>query len=110
MAETAAAKAQDGSGSSMSNSMQKTFIHGQKAVTTSAAALDSTPDRSCENGIRLIADPSNSAAIFIGNSSAVTTSTGFPLYAGREIVLPVPTSDLIFVIAASSQTLYYIGC
>lgn len=44
-------------------------------------------------------DKSNSGAIYIGNSNAVTTSTGYPLFAGDTLGMDLTDSKTIFAIA-----------
>lgn len=98
----------------MSNRIVRTFNTGRKSsIGTSAVALVSATPATSENGVRIVADPNNTAAVYIGKSSAVTANSadatdGYPLYAGREIVIPKEYANEIYVIAPSgSQAVWW---
>lgn len=79
--------------------------HGQTTVGTSAVQMTAVE---CQSAL-LKAPASNTGNIFIGNSSAVTTSTGFILGPGDAIEVGVGNLDKIFAIAsAADQKLHYI--
>lgn len=80
--------------------------HGQTTVGTSAVQMGNL-----ECGSVLLKAPStNTDKVYIGNSSAVTTSTGFVLAAGDAIEIGVGNLNKIFAIAgAASQKLHYIA-
>lgn len=84
----------------------KSIVTGRKSVTTSAAKLQSTASKTCELGVRIKADPNNTAAVFVGFAATVTADSadatdGYPLYAGQEIVVPANYATSIYLIAAS---------
>ena len=82
-------------------------IQFQATVGTSAAALTSSAPA---DSLTILADANNSAIIFLGNSSSVTTGNGFPLAAGASQTLKISNSNLVYAISSSSsQKLHVIG-
>tara|TARA_B100000073_G_C23528259_1_gene490926 strand:+ start:273 stop:563 length:291 start_codon:yes stop_codon:yes gene_type:complete len=82
-------------------------IQFQTTVGTSAAALASSAPA---DSLTFLADAANGATVFIGNSSSVTTSNGYPLAAGSAITLKISNSNLVYAISGSSnQKLHTIG-
>ena len=74
--------------------------------TTAAACVSSAP----ADSLTFLADATNSATLYIGNSDSVTTSTGYPMVAGAAITLKISDSNLVYAISGSSgQKLYTIG-
>ena len=91
------------------------FFTGSKTgIETSAVALTST-ELHCKRGIQILADSSNSNAVYVGNDSSVTAGTaestdGYPLAAGESIVLPVTDPNSIFVIGpAGTGKLFFVS-
>lgn len=79
--------------------------HGQTTVGATAVQMAAVE---CQSAL-LKAPASNTGNIFIGNSSAVTTSTGFILGPGDAIEIGVGNLNLIYAIAsAADQKLHYI--
>lgn len=81
-----------------------TFQTSQYTVGTSAVLLTPTPliNRSSLS-IKVITTSTN--IIYIGNSSGVTSSTGYPLFNGDSIQLDLKQTQSIYAIAsASGQT------
>lgn len=77
----------------------------QFTINTTAVAL-TTQVTGVRKDVSLKALPANTANIFIGFTSGVTTSTGYPLAAGDVIDLELTTAQPIYAISASSgQTL-----
>ena len=69
-----------------------------------------TSSFSCNKGVTVTADMSNSGTIFVGNSTGVTSTSGFPLEAGDAIFLPIDNPTKIYLIAdASSQKALYVA-
>lgn len=82
------------------------FQTSQYSIGLSAIQLTPTPLTN-RSSMSVKATCSGSNAIYIGNSSAVTTSTGFPLFNGDVINLDLTGVNVIWAIAsATSQTLY----
>lgn len=82
-------------------------VQFQATVGTTAAALQSSAPA---DSLTILADANNSASIFLGNSSSVTTSNGFPLAAGASQTLKISNSNLVYAISSSSsQKLHVIG-
>jgi hypothetical protein len=75
-----------------------TFGTARQSVTASAVALGTNAAKSVT--VRVLfggaSDP-----IYIG-TTGVTTSTGFPLYAGDAVTLAVANTNQVFVIAAGT--------
>jgi hypothetical protein len=81
----------------------ETVKAGQKTVpTVTAEALvgSATPLRA--GGLLLVAFPTNAHPVFWG-PSGVTTSTGCPLYPGRDVVVAIDDAVKLFVIAANAS-------
>lgn len=79
--------------------MNEGFTTTQVSVTTSAAlAVAAAAGRDTVTLYN-----SGAATAYVGNSSAVTTSTGFPIPAGASLVMEA-TSD-IYAIGAGATTL-----
>jgi hypothetical protein len=85
-----------------------TLISGQQSVTTGAVQLPSHAGST----LLLKADDANTAPIYIGFSSGLTTSNGYSLTKGYPILpLTVTNLNVIWVISGSSgQILDYIYC
>jgi hypothetical protein len=79
--------------------LSENFITAQVAVTTSAAKA--WTGQAGIDSITLY--NAGSATAYIGNSAAVTSSTGFPLIAGAALTME-STAD-IYAIGAASTTL-----
>ena len=81
---------------------------GAITVGTSVVQGDdiaAAPDRA----IVLVADSGNTGTVYVGHSSFVTTSTGFPLAAGTILQLNVDNlNDIYFVADAAGQVVRYI--
>ena len=77
-----------------------TIYSAQQTVTTSAVALAS---QALSNGLVITADPTNSAAIYVG-PSGVTTSTGYKLQPGASISYGVTNANAIYIVSAASTT------
>lgn len=81
--------------------------HGQRALTTTPTVLGS---ESLRTGITLKSPSSNSVDIYIGNSLAVSATTGYILSPGESIYLEVSGLGSLFARSASSTaSLVYIG-
>jgi len=73
----------------------------QVTVGTSATQIDATQLTGRSN-IQVKGLSTNTVAIFIGPTNAVTTSTGFPIFAGDTVTLDMQTTDQIWGISASA--------
>lgn len=72
---------------------------GQQAVTGSAAAL---PSLSTKQVCVTHVSGGSQTVVYVGSTSGVTTSTGFPLQQGQALCMPVSNVNLVYVIAAST--------
>lgn len=82
------------------------FQTSQYSVGLSSVQLTPTPLTN-RSSMSIKATCTGSNAVYIGNSNAVTTSTGFPLFNGDVINLDITGVNVVWAIAsAASQTLY----
>ena len=79
---------------------QLSFNHGQVTVGTLAVQL---PSAGAAKGVLVKAHKGNSGTVYIGNSNAVSTTTGFELAAGEAVVIEVNNANLIWVIADTAD-------
>ncbi len=88
-------------------SVGSSFTNNVASVGTSAIQITTT-SFTCSKGVTVTADMSNTGTIFVGNSSSVTTSTGFSLEAGDALFLPIDNPTKVYVISdtASQKVLY----
>jgi hypothetical protein len=87
--------------------LNSTIVAFQLTMTGSAQQL---PSNLLTKGGTLIAKSGNSAVIAIGNSSAVTTSTGALLGAGETVPISgITNTDAIYVIGTSSDVISFLG-
>ena len=54
-------------------------------------------------GVLLYAPSTNSGSVFVGNSSAVLTTTGIRIEAGKSLLVKVNNANLIFVIGSAAN-------
>jgi hypothetical protein len=82
-----------------------TFQTSQYTVGVSAVQITTVPLTN-RKSISIKAICSSNNVIYIGNSSGVTTSTGYPLYNDDTLNMDLTNSQVIYAIAsASNQTL-----
>jgi len=88
-------------------SVRNNFLTGQFLVGVTAVQL---PSNSLKNSVNVKSSESNTGIIYVGNSNAVTTTTGYELSAGESITLPINNSNLIYLISDSTnQIISYIA-
>lgn len=88
-------------------SVQGSLINGQSTIGLSAVQLSSN---SLKQGVVIKASSSNTGIVYIGNSSGVTTSSGFELGAGESVTIPINNTNLVYLIAnASGQSISFVG-
>lgn len=84
------------------------FQTSQYIVGTSAIQLTVTP-LSTRSSMSIKAQTtSNLDIIYVGNSSSVTTSTGYPLFNGDSLQLDLTPSHQVWVIGTTSGQLVYV--
>jgi hypothetical protein len=84
-------------------------VANQKAVTTSPSQL-STTSTELRAGVTVIALPGNGATIYVGDTSGVSSSGGFPLAPSSAITIPIDNLDKVWLMTTSgTQTVGYIG-
>jgi hypothetical protein len=83
-----------------------TFQTSQYMIGTSAVQITPTPLPN-RSSIAFKATTTLNNIIYIGNSSSVTTSTGFALFNGDALEIDLTPADTIYAISAlAGQTLY----
>lgn len=95
----------------MPNPSTRTFTDfgtGQTTVGTTAAQVSSTSLPAALVSIKALA--ANTGTVYVGDSSSVTSSTGYPLAAGEETPpLPVANVDDLYIIgSAANQTVAFL--
>ena len=81
-------------------------IQFKAAVGTSAAVLTASAPKDSVT----ILNPEGGALVYLGFTSGVTTSNGFPLKAEASLTLKISNTNLIYAISgSSSQSLHVIG-
>jgi len=93
-------------------SSMKHLLYGRITVGTSATQL-TIATGPCNRGVLVRApgiseSDANTDIVYVGDAD-VTVASGFPLLPGGVIELPVDDPSLIYVIAASSQSLAWMG-
>jgi len=82
------------------------FVHGQKLVTDSAAAIH-TP-RGLSSGVKIKGHQNNQDYIYIG-VAGVDHEDGYPLGPSEEIFLEIDDINEVYVYASSNGTACFIG-
>lgn len=75
------------------------YEHGQVSVSTAAAQI-ATGQTNTTGNISLYAHSGNSSTLYLGSSSAVTSTTGYALEAGKSLQVGLENIDELWVIAA----------
>lgn len=86
--------------------------HGQLTIGASATELSPTLNSPLARGVYLKADSGNSGTIYVGSSSSVTSTTGFPILATDTHPTFWPADDFqnVYVIGSgANQKLYWYG-
>lgn len=61
-----------------------------------------------QNGVRVKADTGNGDNIYIGDDDTVSTTNGFPLDAGEEVLIPVDELSKVWVIGGAVDQDFHI--
>ena len=81
------------------------FTAGQKAVTTTGLSM---PSHVMGSGAKLKALSTNTSAIYLGHTSNIGSTLGYPLLAGESCFLELRNLDSVYVIGgATGQTITY---
>jgi hypothetical protein len=97
-------------GTLATSSVQATLNHAQVSVSASAVQIGGASSVPLKSGITILADSSNSGTIYVGASSSVSTTNGFPLAAGAALELSLSDLNIAYCISdASSQTIHYVA-
>jgi hypothetical protein len=79
------------------------FQTSQYAVATSATQLTPTPMTSRSSmSIKVV----TTGTVYIGNSNAVTASTGYPLFNGEALQMDLTPSQAVWAIGSVASTAY----
>ncbi len=83
------------------------FQTSQYTVGTSAVQITPTPLSGRSSVSIRVTTTDSSVAVFIGNSNAVTTSTGYPLYNNDTLQMDLTPSNVIYAISTvAGQTVF----
>tara|TARA_Y100001937_G_scaffold97773_1_gene133249 strand:+ start:1327 stop:1668 length:342 start_codon:yes stop_codon:yes gene_type:complete len=86
----------------------KGFVTGK--VTVGSTGNNLLGDNDVVSGVRIIADAANQETVFIGNSSGVSASNGYPLSANAEVFIDIDNTNKIFhTSVGGGETLNYIA-
>jgi len=77
------------------------FQTSQYAIGSTATQLAPTPLPN-RSSISITVEASPNVAVYIGNSSAVTVATGYPLYDGSTIQLDLTPSGQVWAVCATT--------
>jgi len=89
--------------------LPSTLLSGLFAATTTATGMYPS-GFTCTRGVNLKNDYTSTFQVFIGFTSTVSTTTGYPIDPGEDLFLEVSNLNKIFARSASGgQTLYYLA-
>ena len=79
---------------------------GKGSISTTPLQL-TTVDAEGQRGIQITAASGNAAAVYVGESNAITPGTvdatdGYPIAAGATVVIPTLRADELYVVAPSA--------
>lgn len=74
---------------------------GQQAVTASAVVL-AIPSGLVSVCVKALPGNTSPAVVYVGASSSVTTSTGYPLSASESVCVPVAGGQRVYLIASGT--------
>lgn len=83
------------------------FKTSQQVVGTSTVQLTVTPLTN-RSSMSVKADSANTASVLIGNSNAVTTSTGYAIFAGDSLQLDLTPAQAMWAISSLANQLVYV--
>ncbi len=78
----------------------------QYTVTASATALSNNP---VFNQMTLTAKSTNTGIVYVGFSSSVSSSNGYPLEKGTSVVLKPGNADAVYIVGTASDIVSAIG-
>jgi hypothetical protein len=78
----------------------------QYTVTATATALANNP---VYTSVFLTAKSTNTGIVYVGFSSAVSSSNGYPLEKGTSVVLKPGNTDAIYIVGTASDVVSAIG-
>lgn len=87
------------------DSIDSVFETFQDTVGTTAKQL-STVERPLVSGARIKALAGNADVVYVGSSSGISVSQGYPLAAGEELPIPVSSLHKVWVIAGAASQGY----
>jgi len=88
-------------------SVPSSFKTNRVSVTTSAAQMDSS-GFTCQYGVNIKALATNTQLIYFGNTSGVSSTSGYGLDPGEEVFLKVNNTNTIYSISGSgTQALFF---
>lgn len=86
---------------------------GRKSSITTAVQLTTT-STPVKRGVLIVADSSNSVAVYVGFSSAITRDSadgtdGLPIQPGGSVTIEIDDVSKIYATAGSSSKLWWVG-
>lgn len=78
----------------------------QYTVTITATALANQP---VFNQVTVTAKSTNTGIVYLGFSSSVSSSNGYPLEKGQSVVLKPGNTDAVYVVGTANDILSTIG-
>lgn len=87
-----------------------TLVAGAKASIGGSSVQLTTTSINLSSGVWIKALAGNTNTVYVGTSSGVTTSTGYPLAASESVFIAInDLSKIWFIGGASGQEIRYIG-
>ena len=85
------------------------IFHGRTTNASTSTAVVLASSQAINSGARIRALPSNTGIIYVG-LTGVTSTSGYPLYAGEELFLPVSNLNIPFILpSVENEGVVYIA-
>lgn len=96
---------------SIAGSVPSSFTSNKVSISPSSATqVEGTTGFTCAYGINLKASATNTNLIYFGNTSAVSSTSGYGLDPGEEVFVKVINANKLYVISGSgTQSLFYVA-
>jgi len=96
---------------SIAGSVPSSFTSNRISISPSSSTqVEGITGFTCAYGINLKASATNTNLIYFGNTSAISSTTGYGLDPGEEVFVKVINANKIYVISGSgTQSLFYVA-
>lgn len=96
---------------SIAGSVPSTFTSNKISISPSSSTqIEGITGFTCAYGINLKASATNTNLIYFGNTSAVSSSTGYGLDPGEEVFVKILNANKLYVISGSgTQSMFYVA-